>query len=300
MDVIEWLCGGDPAIAWQALRDLVNADRTELAQVRARVAREGLGAQILARQGDDGAWHVDGEPTWLSTLSTLDLLRATGIDPQGDAMIAAMDRLDAGFRWADEHGAKSFFGGEVEPCINGRALALGAYVDRADPALAARLLADQLADGGWNCDAPKSAVASYHSTICVLEGLAAYERVCADPAIAAARDRGEAYLLERAMFERRATGAPASPAFLELAFPPRYHYDVLRGLDHLRERGAAPDPRIARAVEIVRSKRRPDGTWALEASYPDGVAVALGETIGEPSRWITLRALRVLRWAGAR
>jgi hypothetical protein len=299
MQVIDWLCDGDPAIAWQALRDLAGADDAEVARARARVAREGLGAAILARQGDDGAWHTDGAPTWLSTLSTLDVLRATGIDPSEPAMTAAMDRLAAGFRWDASFGAKPFFGGEVEPCINGRALALGAYVDRADPALAARLCAESLADGGWNCDAPKSARGSYHSTICVLEGLLAYERaVGGAPEVAAARRRGEAYLLERDLFRRRATGLPASPAFVELAFPPRYHYDVLRGLEHLRESGAAPDARTAEAIRVVEAKRQPDGTWLLDASYPDGVAAALDEEVGAPSRWITLRALRVLRWAG--
>jgi hypothetical protein len=299
MDVIDWLCGGDPAIAWQALRDLAGAGDAEVARVRARVTREGLGAELLARQGGDGAWHTDGEPTWLSTLASLDLLRATGADPDDPAVVAAMDRLAAGFRWPDEHGAKPLFGGEVEPCINGRALAIGAYAGRADGALAERLAGEPLADGGWNCDAPNSARGSYHSTICVLEGLLAYERaVGGAPAIEAARRRGEAYLLDRGMFQRRSTGELAAPGFLELAYPPRYHYDVLRGLDHLRETGAAPDPRIGDAVQILEDKRRPDGTWPLDASYPDGLAVALGEEIGAPSRWNTLRALRVLRWAG--
>jgi hypothetical protein len=299
MDVIDWLCDGDPAVAWQALRDLAGAEDAEVARVRARVAREGLGAAILARQDDDGAWHTDGAPTWLSTLSTLDVLRATGVDPHDPAMITAMDRLADGFRWDAEFGAKPFFGGEVEPCINGRALALGAYVGRADPALAARLCGEPLADGGWNCDAPKSVRGSYHSTICVLEGLLAYERASGGaPEVAAVRRRGEAYLLDRGLFRRRATGALAAPGFLELAFPPRYHYDVLRGLEHLRESGASPDPRAADAIRILEDKRQPDGTWLLEATYPDGVAVALGETVGAPSRWNTLRALRVLRWAG--
>jgi hypothetical protein len=299
MDVIDWLCGGDPAIAWQAMRELAGAGDAEFAPVRARVTREGLGAAILAAQGADGAWHVDGEPSWLSTLATLDLLRATGADPDDPAMVAAMDRLAAGFRWHESLGGKTFFSGETEPCINGRALAIGAYVGRADDALAQRLIGEPLADGGWNCDAPKSARASYHSTICVLEGLLAYERATGDAAAANARRRGEAYLLERGMFRRRSTGALALPGFLELAHPPRYHYDVLRGLDHLRDTGATPDPRIADAIRIVEDKRRPDGTWPLDASYPDGVAVALDETVGQPSRWNTLRALRVLRWARA-
>ncbi|MCE9572899.1 MAG: hypothetical protein K8W52_07060 [Deltaproteobacteria bacterium] len=298
MDVISWLCDGDPAVAWQARRDLTGASGAEVARERARVVREGLGAAILARQGADGVWRTDGAPTWLATLASVDLLRATGADPADPAVAAAMTRLAEGFRWPAEFGALDFFGGEVEPCINGRALAIGAYAGRPDAALAQRLIGEPLADGGWNCDAPTSARASYHSTICVLEGLLAYERaVGGDPAVARVRQRGEAYLLERGMFRRRTTGEAASPGFLELAHPPRYHYDLLRGLDHLRDAGAAPEPRIADAIRILADKRQPDGTWRLDAAYPDGLAVELGEAVGAPSRWNTLRALRVLRWA---
>ncbi len=301
MDVLAWLLDSDPAIGWQTLRDLADATPADVAAARARVAREGLAAEILRRQHDGGAWHYPDEPTWLPTLFMLQLLRATGADPADPAVVAAMDRLAAGFRWDESFGAKPFFDGEVEPCINGGALAIGGYFGRTSEALAQRLVAEQLADGGWNCDARegKSTRSSYHSTICVLEGLLAYERAVPSPAVAAARRRGEAYLLERGMFRRRSTGAVANPAFVKPAFPPRYHYDVLRGLDHLRDAGARPDERIADAIRIIEELRRPDGRWLLEASHPDALEVAPGEAIGEPSPWITLRALRVLRWARA-
>lgn len=299
MDVIGWLCDGDPAVGWQARRDLAGASEAEVAHTRARVAREGLGAAILARQAADGAWHTDGAPTWLATLATVDLLRTTGADPTDPAVAAAMARLADGFRWPAEFGALAFFGGEVEPCINGRVLAIGAYAGRPAAALAQRLIGEPLADGGWNCDAPRSARGSFHATICVLEGLLAYERAVGEaPGIAAVRRRGEAYLVDRGLFRRLTTGAPAAPDFLQLAHPTHYHHDVLRGLDHLRASGAAPDPRLADAIQIVEDKRQADGTWRLDAAHVDGLGVALDEAIGAPSRWITLRALRVLRWAG--
>jgi hypothetical protein len=291
------LLDSDPAIRWQAMRDLTDASPAAVVPERARVAREGLAAEILARQGPDGAWHRAGTPDWLPTLFTLQLLRATGIDREEAAVDAAVGRLEAGFRWDEAFGKKPFFEGEVEPCINGGALALGAYLGRPTESLARRLVGEQLDDGGWNCDAPKSTRASFHTTICVLEGLLEYERaVGAAPDVTAARRRGEAYLLERGLFRRRSTGEVANPEFLELAFPPRYHYDVLRALDYFRAAGSPPDGRIADAVRLVESRQQPDGRWLLERAYDETLDFPFGESAGQPSRWNTLRALRVLRW----
>jgi len=297
VDVIEWLLDSDPAIRWQAMRDLTAASSSAIAAERERVAREGIAAAILACQGSDGAWHRAGEPEWLPTLFTLQLLRRTGVDPAAPVIRAAVARLEAGFRWHESFGAKPFFDGEVEPCINGGALALGSYFGRPSESLARRLLGEQLADGGWNCEAPKSAVSSFHTTICVLEGLLEYERAAGSSAeIAAARGRGEEYLLTRDLFRRRSTGAIANAAFLTFAFPPRYQYDVLRALDYFRDAGAAPEPRIAAAVRLLDGRQQPDGRWLLDDTRNEALALPFVESVGEPSRWNTLRALRVLRW----
>jgi hypothetical protein len=298
VDTIDWLLDSDPAIRWQAMRDLTDASLADIAAERARVPREGVGADILARQGSDGSWHRADTPDWLPTLYTMLLLRATGVDPAEPMIDSAMARLEAGFRWDEAFGKKPFFEGEVEPCINGGTLALGAYFGRATESLARRLVGEQLADGGWNCDAPKSARSSFHTTICVLEGLLEYERaVGSAPEIAAARRRGEEYLLERGLFRRRSTGEVANPAFLTFAFPPRYRYDVLRALDYLRDAGVRAEARIGDAVHEVESRRQADGRWLLDRSQDEALALPFGETVGEPSRWNTLRALRVLRWA---
>jgi hypothetical protein len=294
---IDWLLDSDPAISWQAMLDLADASPEAVAPERARVPREGIGAKIIACQGSDGSWHRADAPVWLPTLFTLQLLRATGVDRTEPAVELAVARLEAGFRWDQEFGAKPFFEGEVEPCINGGALALGAYFGRPTKNLALRLLSEQLEDGGWNCEAPKSMRSSFHTTICVLEGLLEYERaVGSAPEIAAARRRGEEYLLKRALFRRLSTGEVANPEFLDLAYPPRYHYDVLRALDYFRNTGVAPDARISDAVHIIESRRQADGRWLLEASHNESLAFPFSESVGEPSRWNTLRALRVLRW----
>ena len=296
-DTIAWLLDSDPAIRWQTLRDLTNAAPAALAAERARLPREGIGAAILACQGSDGAWHRADAPEWLPTLFTFQLLRATGVDPADPAVDAAVTHLESGFRWHEAFGRKPFFEGEVEPCINGGALALGAYFRRPTASLADRLVSEQLDDGGWNCEAPKSTRSSYHTTICVLEGLLEYERAVGSvPEIASSRRRGEDYLLERALFRRRSSGEVAHPAFLTFAFPPRYHYDVLRALDYFRASGAEPDPRMSDAMRIVDSRQQADGRWLLDRSHDEAIAVPLGESVGGPSRWITLRALRVRRW----
>jgi hypothetical protein len=297
VDTLDWLLDSDPAIRWQAMRDLADVPAAALKAERARVAHEGLGAEILARQGTDGAWHRAEAPDWLPTLFTLQLLRATGVDRADPAVESAVVRLEAGFRWDEAFGKKPFFEGEVEPCINGGALALGAYFGRPAESLARRLVGEQLEDGGWNCEAPKSVRSSFHTTICVLEGLLEYERAVGPmPDITAARRRGGEYFLERGLFRRRSTGEIANPEFLELAFPPRYHYDILRALDYFRSAGDQPDERIADAVRIVVSKRQSDGRWLLDRAYDESLAFPFGESMGQASRWNTLRALRVLRW----
>jgi hypothetical protein len=297
MNTIDWLLDSDPAIRFQTMRDLMSLSPTEIAAERARIPHEGLGAAILACQAPDGPWRRPDEPDWLPTLFMMQLLRATGADRADPLVESAVARVAQGFRWHEEFGAKQFFEGEVEPCINGGVLALGAYFGRPSRSLMNRLVAEQLEDGGWNCEAPKSTRSSFHTTICVLEGLLEYERsVDPAPEIAAARRRGEEYLLVRSLFRRLSTGAAASPKFLEFAFPPRYEYDALRALDYFRAAGTRPDARMGEAVRHLESKRLPDGRWLLDRSHNEALSFPFPESVGQPSRWNTLRALRVLKW----
>jgi len=311
MNTLDWLLDSDPAIRWQTMRDLTGATPEEVAAERVRVPREGLGAQILSSQQQDGTWHRPNKPAWLSTLFTMLLLRTTGIDPKDPAVKSAVARSQTNLRWNNnggswnlrpaETGGNPFFEGEVEPCINGGVLALGAYFGHPNENLARRLLSEQLEDGGWNCEAPKSTHSSFHTTICVLEGMLEYGRAVGSThalasQIASACHRAEEYLLERRLFRRRSTGEIANPQFLELAFPPRYHYDILRALDCFRAADRPPDSRMEEAVALIESRRQPDGRWLLDRAYDEALPFSVGESVGEPSRWNTLRALRVLRW----
>src|SRR5262249_7031976 len=196
------------------------------------------------------------------------LLRAAGVDREAPVVDAAVARFGSGFRWHEVHGAKPFFEGEVEPCINGGALALGAYFGRLSESLARRLLTEQLSDGGWNCEAPKSTRSSFHTTICVLEGLLEYERaVGSTPEIAATRQRGNEYSLERALSRRRSTGELINATFLEFPYPPRYEYDILRALDYLRDAGVQLDARMNDALHVVESRQQADGRWLLDRTH---------------------------------
>jgi hypothetical protein len=304
--VLDWLLDADPAIRWQALRDLTTAPDETVAKERARVATEGWGARLLSLQGEDGLWdggalfpwphaEFEGQP-WTATEPTLTLLRIFGIDPESERMRAAVAQVREHCRW--EHAGEAFFDGEVEPCINGRTLSLGVYFHQNVEGIFERLLNEQLEDGGWNCEAENGSVrSSFHTTINVLEGLLAYERAHAGSAESSAvRRAGEEYLLERKLFRRKSTGDIVSPTWLQFSFPPRWHYDVLRALDYFRDVGGPPDPRLDEAIAVLRSTRQADGTWLLENTHPGKVHFALEGGDGRPSRWNTLRALRVLNW----
>jgi hypothetical protein len=308
MTLLDWLLDSDPAIRWQALRDLADAPEDVVAAERARVADEGWGARLLARRDPDGQWaggacfpagwgpsEGAGQP-WTSTLPTLDLLRELGLDPLSAVARETVELVRENCRW--EYDGARFFDGEVEACINGRVVAAGAYFGQDVDAVAQRLLADQLDDGGWNCWTEEGSTrSSFDSTINVLEGLLALERAHGGtPRTAQARRRGEEYLLERSLFRRKSTGGTVLPSYLQFSFPPRWHYDVLRALDYFRATGEAPDPRLDEGVALVRDKRQPDGTWLLEATHAGAVHFSLEDGDGRPSRWNTLRALRVLRW----
>jgi hypothetical protein len=309
MNVLDWLLDSDPAIRWQVLRDLVHAPAEVVAAERARVATDGWGARLLALQGEDGQWaggacfpanfHWSGEDQgqpWTSTLPTLQLLCDFGVDPHSDQVRRAVALVTEHCRW--EHAGQPFFSGEVEPCINGRTVTLGTWFGLDVEGIVARLLSEQLEDGGWNCEVENGSVrSSFATTINVLEGLLAHQRATGGSREStAARRRGEEYLLERKLFRRKSTGEVVNPAWLEFSFPTRWHYDVLRALEYFRAAADAPDSRIDEAIQLLRSKQQPDGTWLLENTHPGKIHFALEDGDNRPSRWNTLRALRVLRW----
>jgi hypothetical protein len=297
--VIAWLLDSDPSIRWQVLRDLTDTPAEIVAAERSRVATEGWGPRLLDQQRPDGQWG-DGvaTPFWWSNMYTLVFLRDLGLDPANARARTAIDRVRHNVTWGPAFGNAPFFEGEVEPCINGRVVGLGAYFDVRSDRLVDRLLSEQLADGGWNCEAERGSVrSSFHTTICVIEGLLAFEQAFgAAPTVTNARRRAHEYLLERRLLRRVSTGDLIDPLWTQFAFPPLWHYDVLRALDYLRAAGVQPDPRVDEAVAAVIARRQDDGRWLLDVRHKNTLHVELAGAVGELNRWVTLRARRVLDW----
>jgi hypothetical protein len=312
--VTDWLLDSDPSIRWQVMRDLLHAPESEWRAERAKVETEGWGARLLSYEDDDGQWAGGaflpgdfdvqewqdvGQP-WTSTAFSLSQLREFGLDPASDRAKRAVQLIGVNSRW--DHAGEPYWEGEVEECINGRIAADGAYFGVDVSSIVGRLVGESLEDGGWNCERANGSVrSSFASTINVLEGLLEYERATGGtPESREARTSGEEYLLRRNLFRRLSTGEPADQQFLSFLHPNRWRYDVLRALDYFWSAapltGAAPDPRLGEAVDHVRSRRMGDGSWPLDWSLPGRVWFEVDGGAGEPSRWVTLRALRVLRW----
>jgi hypothetical protein len=291
---LKWLLDSDPAIRWQVMRDLTDEPPNAIAAERSRVATEGWGARLLAAQSPSGRWPG---PQWdLVTLYSLVVLKDLGLDPTSKQARKMIDRIDQRVVFKPLNN-RPYLHGETEPCINGRILGVGAYFKEPNDALAARLLGEQLEDGGWNCEAPPSRRSSFHTTICVLEGLLEYERAGRkSAAVTKARKRAENYLLDRHMFRSLRTGEVIDKRWLRFSFPTFWHYDVLRGLDYLRNAGIKPDPRVSEAIEIVIERRHQNGRWPLNLLHPEYIPLEMETGVGSASRWNTLRALRVLRW----
>lgn len=315
--VLDWLLHSDPSIRWQVMRDLLDAPAEEVAAERSRMVTEGWGASILETQADHGTWSGETRfPEW-TVLRTLLLLHDMGLDPTSEQARRAVARVRDNILWLmnikqeelpkDEDIGwwhKPFFEGEVEPCINGRVVTIGAYFGEDMQPLVERLLNEQMADGGWNCDQEiGSTRGSFHTTICVLEGLLEFERATGNsPLVKSARERGQEYLLERHLFKRLSTGEAiqhdrkGGPAWDQFSYPPGWRYDVLRGSDFLRSSGIKPDSRMKEAMDIIASKCYASGRWVLGIVHPDELVAEPGVAEGMPSRWNTLRALRVLKW----
>ena len=317
--VVQWLLDSDPSIRWQVMRDLMGAPAEEVAAERAKVATQGWGAQLLALQGADGSWAgVAFNQGWDSTMHVLSLLREFGLEPASTEARRAVGLVRQHVTWQGwdwdgtwrgwDFPGNPFFAGEVEPCINGHVGASGAYFGQDIQRIVDRLLAEQLSDGGWNCEVENGSTrSSFNTTICVLEALLEYElRFGNSPQVTEARLRGQEYLLERRLFRRLSTGEvierdrKGETMWTRFAFPTWWHYDVLRGLEYLRRAGVAPDERVTEAIDLVESKRDANGRWPFEVRHPGQMPVEIDEGEGQPSRWNTLRAFRVLDWYSAR
>lgn len=312
--VVDWVASVDPALHWQVVRDVLGGPEADWAPIRARVETEGLGARLLALQGDDGLWsggsffpagftgaqfEAEGQP-WTATTWAITQLREFGLDPASQAARRVVALVDEHARW--DHDGQPYWSGEVEECINGRTVADGAYFGVDVAPIVSRLLGESLEDGGWNCERCNGSVrSSFATTINVLEGLLEFESATGGTTeTREARLCGEEYLLTRALFRRASTGETVDEQFVTLTYPTRWRYDLLRALDYFRAAGqfdrTPPDARLSDAIDLLRSKRDDDGRWCLEWMPRGATLFALDDGVGHPSPWLTLRAMRVLRW----
>lgn len=311
----DWLRDCDPALRWQVEKDLLGLPQQVWEATRARVATEGYGARLLALQDPDGQWaggayfpkdfdfdspeaaEGAGQP-WTATTWALNALREWGVDAR--VLTDTAQRLAANSRW--EYDNLPYWGGEVDCCINSWTLSNGLWLGADVDGLVDWFLAHRMSDGGWNCEWVNGSVkSSYHSTLNTLKGLLDYERVTGDhERVRQARHAGEEYLLARGLYRRLSTGEPVAPWALRFAYPSRYVYSVLMAADYFRaaslHRGTPPDPRMADAIAHIRAARQPDGTWLQARRYPGRVWFEVDAPEGQPSKWLTFLATRVLRW----
>ena len=312
--VINWLMEGDPAIRWQVMRDLLDREKREVEAERQNVAVSGWGGQLLALQEPSGRWGGGiYSPKWVSTHYTLLTLRQLGLPPQDlQAKKACELLLESGYY---KDGGINYFPKSQkysETCITGMLLNLLAYFHFQDERLdhiAAYLFGQQMEDGGWNCESYRGAKhSSFHTTMSVLEGLRAYQKLkeaeigrnVIDAVINEAQGRGGEFLLAHRLFRSHRTGEIIDERMLRFPFPPRWRYDILRALDYFRElgegsKGRRRDERMREAIEVVIKKRLSDGRWPAHTGMSGQVYFIL-EKAGQPGRWTTLRALRVLKW----
>ncbi|GAA5031714.1 squalene cyclase [Microbacterium fluvii] len=315
-DLLPWLLDSDPALRWQVERDLVGAAPEQWQATRARVATEGFGAALLARQDADGQWangaffpgddapdearseHPDGRgQPWTATTWSLNSLREWGTDAA--ALAGTVEKLAANCRW--EYDDLPYWQGEVDCCINGYTLATGAWLGADVSALAEWFPAHQLPEGGWNCEWEEGSTrSSFPSTLNALKGMLEWEQRTGSDAQRASRWRGQEFLLERRLLFRRTTGELFAPYATHIAYPFRAYYSALNAADYFRAAslhdGVAPDERISDAITAVREKRRPDGTWMQERRHPGAVWFEIDVPAGERSKWLTLIGTRVLDW----
>lgn len=311
MDTLQWMLDSDPALCWQVERDLAGAPAGAWQATRARVSTEGFGAGLLARQDDDGQWaggaffpaefdqDARGQP-WTATTPTLAMLREFGLDPAG--LDGTAEKLRANARW--EYDDLPYWDGEVDVCINATTLANGAWLGTDVEPIRRWFLEHQQGDGGWNCEwVEGSNRSSFHSTLNALKGMLAYEQYAGpDAELAASRHRGEEYLLKRHLLYRLSTGGLVGPWVDRFAWPFRWFYSALNALDHFRSAslhdGVSPDPRLAPAIDLVRAERTAEGTWIQARRHPGAVWFEVDVDGGQPSKWLTFYATRVLRWWG--
>ncbi len=314
-NLTDWLLDSDPALRWQVERDVAGEPADVWEATRARVATEGFGARLLAHQDADGQWaggaffpadfdfegpEADAGQPWTATTWSLNALRDWGLDAAVLKKRRTAELLAANSRWEYEN--LPYWDGEVDVCINSWTLSNGLWLGADVAGVADWFVEHCLADGGWNCEwVEGSTRSSFHSTLNALKGLLDYDIATGGTdATRAARRSGEEYLLSRGLLRRLSTGERVGPWVDRFTYPMRWTFNVLNAAEYFRRAasvdGRGRDPRMAEAIELVRSARQADGTWLQGARQPGRVWFEVDAPEGEPSKWLTLFGIRVLDW----
>ena len=303
--IIEWLMAGDAAIRWQTMRDLLDMPEQAWERERQQTVTSGWGAQLMAEQEENGRWGGGFySPKWISSTYTLLTLIDIGIPPTNGAarrgaQLVLQEMLGAS---NDERFQQKL--AELDRCIVGMMLRIGVYFGIEDArieAIVANLLAERMPDDAWNCRRhrrPKPHHSSFHTTFNVLEGLRQYLESGSgkqQESVLAAEQAALEFMLQHKLFRSNKTGEVINHKFTQFSYPHRWYYDVLRGLSYFARANAPHDPRLQDAMNLLHKRRQKDAFWPVQNRHP-GRAFFQMEKTGGPSRWNTLRALRVLRW----
>jgi hypothetical protein len=299
--IIAWLLEGDVSIQYQVHRDLLGKERKDLQD---RIASEGWGRQFLKKQNPNGHWGQRFyQPKWISTHYTLLDLRNLNINPDNTSIKKTIElklnsgkAIDGGIKLGPSTSRYS------DVCVNGMFLNYASYFKTEEKKLHSivnSILHEIMPDGGFNCRTTRSGAkhSSLHSTISVLEGLYEFQKsgtTYRKKDIQSAKEKGEEFILMHHLFISDRTGEIINKDFLKMSYPSRWRYDILRALDYFRYAGSKWDPRMEQAVRVILSKRNKYDTWNLNAAHPGKVHFVM-EQAGKPSRWNTLRSMRVFK-----
>ncbi len=299
--IINWLLGGDISIQYQVYRDLLSVEREDL---REKIENEGWGKRFLSFQSNNGHWGRGFyQPKWTSTHYTLLDLKNLGISNNCKPIKQTLDIVIKNNKNENDGGIHPIGTvKESDVCINGMALNYLSYFRTQEKHLKSIvdfILSQRMVDGGFNCQLNRKGAkhSSLHTTISVLEGIQEYKKnnytYRLDELIKAEIESRE-FILEHKLFKSDKTGEIISKKMLTLSYPSRWRYDILRALDYFQSAKIDYDERMNDAIDILQKKRNKENTWNLQANHPGQTHFDM-EKIGKPSRWNTLRILKVLR-----
>ena len=300
-NILKWLLDGDVSIRYQVYRDLLDTEKPALQK---RIAKEGWGEKFISLRNDDGHWGKGFyQPKWISTHYTLLDIKNLSFPNKNKLIDETIKKIlveERGSDWGVNPG-KSVSKSDV--CINGMFLNYASYFQANENELKLivdYILSQQMSDGGFNCQkSRKGAVhSSLHSTLCVIEGINEYFQNGYTYRISELKKAEKVsvdFILLHKLFQSHRTGETIDERMIKLSYPSRWRYDILRALDYFRSANIEYDDRMKEALDIIIKKQKPDGYWLLQNKHA-GLTHFEIENTGKPSRWNTLRALRVLKY----